>query len=125
MQILCLGRFVIVPYWLVLQKENSAIHTKAMPKYVASNMRGPKLVWVPSKSGWICVGTMVMEIWFKCNSYCWLFDWAKYSWKMIITPMPSQNNWSPSAIKYKCNNSSCGDLFGLFEGLQMDLVEAC
>jgi len=40
----------MVPYWLVLQKY-SAIHTKAMPKYVVSNMGGPKLVWVPSKSG--------------------------------------------------------------------------
>jgi hypothetical protein len=38
----------MVPYWLVLQK--NAIHTKTMPKYIASNMRGPKLVWVPSKS---------------------------------------------------------------------------
>ena len=28
-----------------------ATHTKAMPKYVAPNLRGPKLVWVPSKSG--------------------------------------------------------------------------
>ena len=26
-------------------------HTKAMPKYVAPNLRGPKIVWVPSKSG--------------------------------------------------------------------------
>jgi hypothetical protein len=26
-------------------------HTKAMPKYVAPNLRGPKLVRVPSKSG--------------------------------------------------------------------------
>ena len=26
-------------------------HTKAMPKYVASNFRGPKLIWVSSKSG--------------------------------------------------------------------------
>ena len=28
-----------------------AIRTKAIPKYVAPNLRGPKLVWVPSKSG--------------------------------------------------------------------------
>jgi hypothetical protein len=28
-----------------------AIHTKAMSKYVAPNLRGPKLVWVSSKSG--------------------------------------------------------------------------
>jgi hypothetical protein len=27
-----------------------AIHTKAMPRYVAPNLRRPKLVWVPSKS---------------------------------------------------------------------------
>ena len=26
-------------------------HTKAMSKYVATNLRGPKLVWVPSKNG--------------------------------------------------------------------------
>ena len=28
-----------------------AIHTKALPKYVTSNLRGPNLVWVPSKHG--------------------------------------------------------------------------
>ena len=28
-----------------------AIHTKAMSKYVAPSLRGPKLVWVPSKNG--------------------------------------------------------------------------
>ena len=27
-----------------------ATHTKAMPKYVAPNLRRPKLIWVPSKS---------------------------------------------------------------------------
>ena len=27
------------------------IHTKALPKYVAPNLRGPNLVWVPSKCG--------------------------------------------------------------------------
>jgi hypothetical protein len=31
--------------------KHPAIHTKAMPKYVAPNLSGPKLVWVPSKSG--------------------------------------------------------------------------
>ena len=28
-----------------------AIHTKTLPKYVAPNLRGPNLVWVPSKRG--------------------------------------------------------------------------
>ena len=31
--------------------QHPATHTKALPKYVAPNLRGPKLVWVPSKSG--------------------------------------------------------------------------
>ncbi|OQU83011.1 hypothetical protein SORBI_3005G061066 [Sorghum bicolor] len=31
--------------------KHPAIHTKASPKYVAPNLRGPKLVWVPSKNG--------------------------------------------------------------------------
>ena len=30
---------------LVAITKHPAIHTKAMPKYVASNMRGPQLVW--------------------------------------------------------------------------------
>ena len=36
---------------LVPIAKHPATHTKAMPKYVAPNLRGPKLVWVPSKSG--------------------------------------------------------------------------
>ena len=36
-------------------------HTKAMPKYVAPNLKGPKLVWVPSKHGLMYVGTMALE----------------------------------------------------------------
>jgi hypothetical protein len=31
--------------------KHPATHTKALPKYVAPNLRGPKIVWVPSKSG--------------------------------------------------------------------------
>jgi hypothetical protein len=31
--------------------KHPATHTKVFPKYVAPNLRGPKLVWVPSKSG--------------------------------------------------------------------------
>ena len=29
--------------------KHSTIQTKTLPKYVAPNLRGPKLVWVPSK----------------------------------------------------------------------------
>ena len=32
---------------LVVIAKYLAIHTKAIPKYVAPNLRGPKLVWVP------------------------------------------------------------------------------
>ena len=36
---------------LVAIAKHPATHTKAMPKYIASNLRGPKQVWVPSKNG--------------------------------------------------------------------------
>ena len=36
---------------LVAIAKHSATHTRALPKYVAPNLRGPKLVWEPSKSG--------------------------------------------------------------------------
>ena len=36
---------------MVAIAKHPAIHTKATPKYVAPNLRGPKLVWVPSKNG--------------------------------------------------------------------------
>jgi hypothetical protein len=36
---------------LVAIAKYPATHSKTMPKYVAPNLRGPKLVWVPSKSG--------------------------------------------------------------------------
>ncbi|OQU84825.1 LOW QUALITY PROTEIN: hypothetical protein SORBI_3004G129750 [Sorghum bicolor] len=36
---------------MVAIAKHPATHTKSMPKYVAPNLRGPKLVWVPSKSG--------------------------------------------------------------------------
>jgi hypothetical protein len=35
---------------LVTIAKHSTTHTKAMYKYVAPNLRGPKLVWVPTKS---------------------------------------------------------------------------
>jgi hypothetical protein len=43
---------------LVAIAKHLATYTKAMPKYVAPNLRGPKLVWVPSKNGWMLIGTM-------------------------------------------------------------------
>jgi hypothetical protein len=36
---------------MVTIPKHPTIHTKALSKYVAPNLRGPKLVWVPSKSG--------------------------------------------------------------------------
>ena len=36
---------------MVATAKHPAIYTKAMPKYVAPNLRGPKIIWVPSKSG--------------------------------------------------------------------------
>ena len=36
---------------LVAIAKHPSTHTKALAKYVAPNLRGPKIVWVPSKSG--------------------------------------------------------------------------
>ena len=36
---------------LVAIAKHPAIHTKATPKYVAPDLRGPELIWVSSKSG--------------------------------------------------------------------------
>ena len=36
---------------MVAIAKHFATHTKAMSKYVAPKLGGPKLVWVPSKSG--------------------------------------------------------------------------
>ena len=36
---------------LVAITKHPAIYTKTMSKYVAPNLRGPKLLWIPSKSG--------------------------------------------------------------------------
>jgi hypothetical protein len=36
---------------LVAITKHPATYTTAMPKYVAPNLRRPKLVWVPLKSG--------------------------------------------------------------------------
>ncbi|OQU76366.1 hypothetical protein SORBI_3010G137333 [Sorghum bicolor] len=36
---------------MVAIAKHPTTHTKAMPKYVVPNLSGPKLVWVPSKSG--------------------------------------------------------------------------
>ena len=43
---------------MVAIAKHPATHTKAIPKYVAPNLRGPKLIWVPSKSGRLFVGTI-------------------------------------------------------------------
>jgi hypothetical protein len=40
--------------------KHSAMHTKAMPKYVAPNLMDPNLVWVPSKSGWLILGNLII-----------------------------------------------------------------
>jgi hypothetical protein len=36
---------------MVAIAKHFATHAKAMPKYVAPNLGGPKLIWVPLKSG--------------------------------------------------------------------------
>ena len=58
---------------MVTIAKHPATHTKAMPKYVPPNLRGPKLVWVPSKSGRTCVGTIgiggLIQLILYCSSH--------------------------------------------------------
>jgi len=103
---------------MVAIAKHPAIHAKALPKYVAPNLRGPKLVWVPSKSGWLCLGTMALEAWFN--------------WFYLIHHVIESSNWSlvlfssqclVKTMKFKCYNiqvscSNCGDLLEIFDGLQ-------
>jgi hypothetical protein len=44
-----------------------------MPKYVVSNLKGPKLVLVPSKSGWLIIGTIGIRCLIQLISY-----WSSY-----------------------------------------------
>ena len=55
---------------MVIIAKHPAIHTKAMPKYVVPNLRGPKIVWVPSKSGWLFIGTIGIGYLIQLISYC-------------------------------------------------------
>ena len=110
---------------LVAIAKYPAIHIKAMSKYVAANLRGPKQVWVPSKSGWLIVGTIgiggLVQVVFIV-----LIMWLSQVLKaMIIIPMPWQDSEVQELSTYKCYNSSCGDLLELFDGLQDIWVEAC
>jgi hypothetical protein len=41
-----------------------------LPKYVAPNLRGPKIVWVLAKGGWLFVGIISIGGLIQLNSYC-------------------------------------------------------
>jgi hypothetical protein len=99
-----------------------------MTKYVAPNLRGPKLVWIPSKSEWMFVGTMALEAWF--NRFLIVHHVLNKVMKLSAhpNPMPSEN-WVKSKCYniqtiYKYYNSNCGDLLEIFDGLHI-WVEAC
>ena len=55
---------------MVAIAKHPTTHTKAMSKYVAPNLRGLKLVWVPSKNGWLIVGTIGIEDLIQLISHC-------------------------------------------------------
>jgi hypothetical protein len=95
-----------------------------MPKYVAPNLRGPKLVWVPSKSGWMCVGTMALEAWLKLISYLSLYVDSSIEAYCNSIPMPSQNEWSPKYYNIQVSWSSCGWFIGIIWWLANVQVES-
>jgi hypothetical protein len=109
---------------LVAIAKHLATYSKAMPKYVAPNLRGPKLVWVPSKNGWMLIGTMALEAWFKWYSLSWSCDWDKYCKVVIIIPMP----WLVSEVQM-CYNIQVSylvvDVYWIIWWLANMKVEAC
>jgi hypothetical protein len=97
-----------------------------MPKYVAPNLRGPKLVWVPSKSGWICVGTMALEAWLKLISFCSSYIESSYKAQCISYPN-AKSKWVKSKVLQHTSviYQVVDDLLELFDGLQFIWVKAC
>jgi hypothetical protein len=96
-----------------------------MPKYVAPNLRGLKFVWVPSRSGWLFVGTIgigdLVQVVFIILIMCL---------NHVIKSDDHYPNAKSKWVKSKCYNiqvswSSCGDLLKLYDGLQINWVEAC
>ena len=103
---------------MVAIAKHPATHTKAMPKYVAPNLRGPKIIWVPSKSGWMFVGTMALEAWYNWSHIVHHILSQVMKLSAYPNPMPSEN-W----VKSKCyqHTSVIFKLWwfiGLFDGLQ-------
>ena len=84
--------------------KHPAIHTKTSPKYVAPNLRGPKLVWVPSKSGWLFLGTISIWDLIQLIVYYSSYDWVKY-WSLvhIQTQCHDKIVKSKCATTYKCH----------------------
>ena len=83
--------------------KHPAIHTKALPKYVAPNLRGPNLVWVPSKRGWMCVGTKGIGGLIQIK-FIFLILWLNQGIQIFfayIQPNAKSKQWSPSATTYK------------------------
>jgi hypothetical protein len=104
---------------MVAIAKHLAIHTQAMPKYIARNLRRPKLVWVPSKSGWLFIGTMALEAWFNgiIIIHHMLIQVIKLS--AYPNPIPSENWVKSKSYNIQVSYSSCGDSLELFDGLQI------
>ena len=101
---------------MVAIAKHPATYTKASPKYVAPNLRGPKLVWVPSKSGWICVGTIGIGGLIQLISYYSSYDWVKY-WSLVHIQTQCHDSEVQMCYNIQVSHSSCGDL--------LDYLMAC
>ena len=105
---------------MVAIAKHPAIHTKAMPKYVAPNLRGPKLIWVPSKSGWIFVGTIGIGDLVQLV-FILLITWLSQVLKRNDHyPNAMTSEWSPMCYNIQVQRSSCdGDWIYLMACIYM------
>jgi hypothetical protein len=82
-------------------------------------LRGPKLIWVPSKSGWMCVGTIGIGSLIHLDSY-----WLSYVESSIKVKCIFYSNAKSRWVNSKCYNIQVSyqvmdDLLELFDGLQI------
>ena len=107
--------------------KHPAIHAMMLPKYVVPYLRGPNLVWVPSKRGWIYVGTKGIGGLIKMK-FILLISWLNQEIETYCihqTPMPWQVNEVKSAFNIQVQLSSCGEFIGHIWWLANIWVDSC
>ena len=109
MIMMCLGRMVMVPLWLLLQNIPLLILRLCLSMLLLT-WEDPNLFSYHQKVDDCLYIQYALEAWFKWYSLCWSCDWAKYWQMMVIIPMPWQDSEVQELSTYKCNIHIVDDL---------------